>query len=62
MPKSNSDNEKNEENWITSSEIFSQEDLNKFNHYSNFNFLKKFIITKTKSELLIVDIKKAYQR
>ena len=41
---------------------FQKEDLNKFTHYSNFNFLKKFIITKTKSELLIVDIKKAYQR
>ena len=62
VPKSNYEKGKNEENWITSSKIFTKEDLNKFNYYSNFNFLKKFIITKTKSELLIVDIKKAYQR
>ena len=46
VPKSNSDKGKNEENWITSSKIFTKEDLNKFNHYSNFIFLKKFIITR----------------
>ncbi len=50
------------ESWNSSTEIFSEKDLQESIHYSNFNFLKRFIITKTKSELLIVDIKRAYQR
>ena len=54
--------ELNIHNWNSSKEIFSEKDLQDSTHYSNFNFLKKFIVTKTKSELLIVDIKKAYQR
>ena len=54
--------ELNIQNWNSSKEIFSEKDLQDSTHYSNFNFLKKFIVTKTKSELLIVDIKKAYQR
>ena len=54
--------ELNIQNWNSSKEIFSEKDLQGSTHYSNFNFLKKFIVTKTKSELLIVDIKKAYQR
>ena len=42
--------------------MFSDDDLQNATPHSNFNFLNKFIITKTKSELLIVNIKRAYQR
>lgn len=52
----------NIQNWNSDNKIFSKEDLQESTHYSNFNFLKRFIITKTKTELLIVDIKRAYQR
>ena len=52
----------NIQNWNSTNKIFSKEDLQESTHYSNFNFLKRFIVTKTKTELLIVDIKRAYQR
>ena len=42
--------------------IFSDHDLRSSSTYSSFNFLNKFIVTKTKSELLIINIRKAYQR
>ena len=44
-------------NWIKPSEIFTKEDLINLTIIQILIF-KKFIITKTKSELLIVDIKK----
>ena len=44
------------------SDIFSADDLRSASTYSSFNFLNKFIVTKTKSELLIISIRKAYQR
>ena len=50
------------ENLSSSMDIFSIDDLKASSTYSNFNFLNKFIVTKTKSELLIVNIKRAYQR
>ena len=46
----------------SSMDIFNEDELKKSSTYSNFNFLNKFIVTKTKSELLIVNIKRAYQR
>ncbi len=46
----------------SSMDIFNEDELKKYSTYSNFNFLNKFIVTKTKSELLIVNIKRAYQR
>ena len=46
----------------SSMDIFNEYELKKSSTYSNFNFLNKFIVTKTKSELLIVNIKRAYQR
>ena len=46
----------------SSMDIFNENELKKSSTYSNFNFLNKFIVTKTKSELLIVNIKRAYQR
>ena len=52
----------NIQNWNSDNKIFSKEDLQESTHYSSFNFLKRFIITKTKTELLLVDIKRAYQR
>ena len=42
--------------------IFSDHELRSSSTYSSFNFLNKFIVTKTKSELLIINIRKAYQR
>ena len=42
--------------------IFSDHELRSSPTYSSFNFLNKFIVTKTKSELLIINIRKAYQR
>ena len=45
----------------SSMDIFSEHDLT-VSTYSSFNFLNKFIVTKTKSELLIINIRKAYQR
>lgn len=46
----------------SSMDIFSEHDLTASSTYSSFNFLNKFIVTKTKSELLIINIRKAYQR
>ena len=46
----------------SSMDIFNEDELKKSSTYSNFNFLNKFIVTKTKSELLIVNIKRAHQR
>ena len=46
----------------SSMDIFSEDDLRSASTYSSFNFLNKFIVTKTKSELLIINIRKAYQR
>ena len=46
----------------SSMHIFSEDDLRSSSTYSSFNFLNKFIVTKTKSELLIINIRKAYQR
>ena len=46
----------------SSMDIFSDHDLTASSTYSSFNFLNKFIVTKTKSELLIINIRKAYQR
>ena len=46
----------------SSMDIFSENDLTTSSTYSSFNFLNKFIVTKTKSELLIINIRKAYQR
>ena len=46
----------------SSIDIFSEHDLTASSTYSSFNFLNKFIVTKTKSELLIINIRKAYQR
>ena len=50
------------ESLTSSMDIFSEDELKNSTTYSNFNFLNKFIVTKTKSELLIVNIKRAYQR
>ena len=50
------------ESLSSSMDIFNEEELKNTITYSNFNFLNKFIVTKTKSELLIVNIKRAYQR
>ena len=50
------------ESLSSSMDIFNEDELKNTITYSNFNFLNKFIITKTKSELLIVNIKRAYQR
>ena len=53
----------NHEEIINSSiQMFNDQEITDSFTYSNFSFLNKFIITKTKSELLIVDIKRAYQR
>ena len=53
----------NHEEVINSSiQMFNDQEITDSFTYSNFSFLNKFIITKTKSELLIVDIKRAYQR
>ena len=60
--ESNEKSELNIQNWNSSNEIFTKKDLQASTHYSNFNFLNRFVITKTKTELLIVDIKRAYQR
>ena len=49
-------------NLYSSMDIFSEHDLRSSSTYSSFNFLNKFIVTKTKSELLIINIRKAYQR
>ena len=49
-------------NLSSSMDIFSEHDLRNSSIYSSFNFLNKFIVTKTKSELLIINIRKAYQR
>ena len=46
----------------SSNELFNQEDFQNPSIYSSFNFLNKYIVTKTKSELLVIDIKRAYQR
>lgn len=51
-----------EESLSSSMDIFNEDELKNTITYSNFNFLNKFIVTKTKSELLIVNIKRAYQR
>ena len=50
------------ESLSSSMDIFNEDELKNTITYSNFNFLNKFIVTKTKSELLIVNIKRAYQR
>ena len=50
------------ESLSSSIDIFNEDELKNTITYSNFNFLNKFIVTKTKSELLIVNIKRAYQR
>ena len=50
------------ESMSSSMDIFNEDELKNTITYSNFNFLNKFIVTKTKSELLIVNIKRAYQR
>ena len=49
-------------NVSSSMDIFNEDNFKDSLKYSNFNFLNKFIVTKTKSELLIVNIKRAYQR
>ena len=49
-------------NISSSIDIFNEDNFKDSLKYSNFNFLNKFIVTKTKSELLIVNIKRAYQR
>ena len=46
----------------SSNVLFNQEDFQNPSIYSSFNFLNKYIVTKTKSELLVIDIKRAYQR
>ena len=51
-----------DQNLSSSMDIFSEHDLTASSTYSSFNFLNKFIVTKTKSELLIINIRKAYQR
>ena len=57
------ENISNHEEIINSSiQMFNDQEITDSFTYSNFSFLNKFIITKTKSELLIVDIKRAYQR
>lgn len=57
------ENISNHEEIINSSiQMFNDQEITDSFTYSNFSFLNKFIITKTKSELLIVDIKRACQR
>ena len=57
------ENISNHEEIINSSiQMFNDQEITDSFTSSSFSFLNKFIITKTKSELLIVDIKRAYQR
>ena len=57
------ENISNHEQIINSSiQMFNDQEITDSFTYSNFSFLNKFIVTKTKSELIIVDINRAYQR
>ena len=45
-----------------SSSIFNNNDLELINEYPVFDFSNKFLITKSKTDLLVIDIKRAYYR
>ena len=45
-----------------SESIFSDNDLELISEYPVFDFSNKFLITKTKTDLLIIDVKRAYYR
>ena len=45
-----------------SSSIFNNNDLELINEYPVFDFSNKFLITKSKTDLLVIDIKRAYFR